>query len=269
MGLFPCSSGGWRISEEKFIKDNASWIDNLKIRASYGKTGQDGGDPFQYMSGYVQSGGYVLSDGVYTNGWTSTGLINPNLSWYSSTTADLGLDFSVFNGIAAIEVDVYRRNRKGLIGTRLQALPNTFGASLPQENLNKDRTDGIELMLSHKYAVGDFSWKVSANANFARSKTIYEERAPYRSSWDRYRNGSVGRWQGINWLYNVTGRYQNFEQISHAPINSTQAGNSFLLPGDYIYEDWNGDGIIDDKDRKAALNYIMASILISGGKELT
>lgn len=248
--FFPVVSGGWRISEEKFIKDNASWIDNLKIRASYGKTGQDGGDPFQYMSGYVQSGGYVLSDGVYTNGWTSTGLINPNLSWYSSTTADLGLDFSVFNGIAAIEVDVYRRNRKGLIGTRLQALPNTFGASLPQENLNKDRTDGIELMLSHKCAVGDFSWKVSANANFARSKTIYEERAPYRSSWDRYRNGSVGRWQGINWLYNVTGRYQNFEQISHAPINSTQAGNSFLLPGDYIYEDWNGDGIIDDKDRQ-------------------
>ncbi len=248
--FFPVVSGGWRISEEKFVKDNAAWIDNLKIRASYGKTGQDGGDAFQYMSGYVQSGGYVLEDGVYTNGWTSTGLVNPNLSWYTSRTLDIGLDFSVFNGLAAIEFDLYRRDRKGLIGTRLQALPNTFGASLPQENLNRDRTDGVELMLSHSYSVGDFSWKVSANANFARTKTIYEEKAPYRSSWDRYRNGSVGRWQGINWLYNVVGRYGSFEQISNAPINSTQAGNSFLLPGDYIYEDWNGDGIIDDKDRQ-------------------
>lgn len=248
--FFPVVSGGWRISEERFVKDNAEWIDNLKIRASYGKTGQDGGDPFQYMSGYVQSGGYVLEDDVYTNGWTSTGLINPNLSWYTSRTLDIGLDFSVFNGLAALEFDVYRRNRKGLIGTRLQALPNTFGASLPQENLNRDRTDGVELVLSHSYSAGDFSWKVSANANLARTKTTYEERAAYRSSWDRYRNGSVGRWQGINWLYNVIGRYESFGQISNAPINSTQAGNSFLLPGDYIYEDWNGDGIIDDKDRQ-------------------
>lgn len=248
--FFPVVSGGWRISEENFVKDNVDWIDNLKIRASYGKTGQDGGDAFQYMSGYVQSGGYVLSDGVYTNGWTSTGLVNANLSWYTSRTVDVGVDFSVFNGLAAVEFDLYRRNRSGLIGTRLQALPNTFGASLPQENLNRDRTDGVELTLSHRHSIGDFSWKVSANANLARTMTTYEETAPYQSSWDRYRNGSVGRWQGINWLYNVIGRYESEEQIASSPINSTQAGNSFLLPGDYIYEDWNEDGIIDDKDRQ-------------------
>lgn len=246
--FFPVVSAGWRISEEKFVKDNIPWLTNLKIRGSYGKTGQDGGNPFQYMSGYNQSGGYVLTDGTYVNAWEASAMTNPDLSWYTSLTADIGLDLSIKDGLFAMEMDFYRRNRSGLIGTRLQALPNTFGAKLPEENLNKDRTDGMEIMLSHRHTVGEVTYSISANMNFARTKTIYEERAPYRSSWDRYRNGTVGRWQGINWLYNVVGRYQNFDEIATAPVNSTQAGNSFLLPGDYVYEDWNEDGIIDSKD---------------------
>lgn len=246
--FFPVVSAGWRISEESFVKNNIPWLTNLKFRASYGKTGQDGGNPFQYMSGYNLSGGYVMSDGVYTNGWEASSLVNEDLTWYTSKTFDLGLDLSVKNGLFGMELDVYQRDRSGLLGTRLQALPNTFGAKLPEENLNKDRTVGIEAMVSHRHTIGEVTYNISANVNFARTKTVYEERAAFRSSWDRYRNGVVGRWQGINWLYNVVGRYQNAEQIANAPINSTSAGNSFLLPGDFIYEDWNGDGIIDDKD---------------------
>ncbi len=247
-GFFPVASAGWRISEEKFIKNNLPLITNLKIRGSHGKTGQDGGDAFQYMSGYNLTGGYVMTTGSYTNGWEATKLTNENLTWYTSLTSDLGFDLSIKNGLFSMEFDVYRRNRSGLLGTRLQALPNTFGAGLPQENLNKDRTDGIEILISHRNKIWQLTYTVSANANFYRTKTIYQETSPYTSSWNRYRNGTVGRYQDMTWLYNVTGRYESYAEIQNSPINSTSVGNSFLLPGDYVYNDANGDGIIDSKD---------------------
>lgn len=250
-GFFPVVSVGWRASEEKFISSNLPFITNLKIRGSHGKTGQDGGDAFQYMSGYNLTGGYIMNSGTYTNGWEATKLTNEDLTWYTSLTSDIGFDLSINNGIFAMEFDVYRRNRSGLLGTRLQALPNTFGAGLPEENLNKDRTDGIEVLVSHRNKIGEVTYGVSANVNFYRTKTIYQETAPYTSSWDAYRNGTVGRYQDITRLYNVTGRYQDYTEIQNAPINSTSVGNSFLLPGDYIYEDTNGDGLIDSKDHQA------------------
>jgi len=249
-GFFPVVSGGWRASEESFIKNNFPFISNLKLRGSYGKTGYDAGDPFQYMPGFIKYGGYVMGNNVFTDGYTTTPLMNDKLTWFTSRTMDIGLDLSINDGLFSFEIDVYRRNRSGLLKTRSQSVPNTFGADLPEENLNKDRTDGIEFLIGHRNKIGDFDYNVTANMNFARTKTIFDERADFRSSWDEYRNGWEGRWQDIGWGYNIVGRYQNYEQIRNGIITSTDRGNSYMLPGDYIYEDLNGDGIIDGKDAK-------------------
>lgn len=94
MGIFPSGSIGWRISEEDFIKDNFTFIDNLKLRASAGLSGQDAGDPFQYIAGYgLNNGGYSFSAGKYTNGVSSLVMINQNLTWIKINMFNVGVDF--------------------------------------------------------------------------------------------------------------------------------------------------------------------------------
>ncbi|MDR3217696.1 MAG: TonB-dependent receptor [Dysgonamonadaceae bacterium] len=248
-GFFPVVSIGWRIAEENFFKDNLPVISNLKLRASHGITGQDAGSPFQHIVGYSSYNGYVLdASGKYVNGYTSGSLSNQNLTWTTSETSDIGIDSEFWNGKLTFSMDVYRRNRSGLLTTRLQALPNTFGASLPQENLNKDRTDGFELLLGHKNRINAFQYGVSANMNVGRTKTIFTESAPFRSSMDRWKNGSVDRWHDIGWGYQVVGQYQNYEEIRNGVIETGSYGNSRTLPGDYIHLDVNGDGIISGAD---------------------
>ena len=247
-GFFPVVSGAWRLSEESFIKDNVPFLTNLKFRASWGRSGEDAGNPFQYIPGYNNYNGYVLGGGTFTSGYASSGLMNANLTWVSTETTDFGMDLTMWDGMLDFSFDIYRRDREGLLGTRLQALPNTFGATMPQENLNSDRTEGFELMLGHRHTIGEFHYGITANMNFARSRTIYQEQSPFNSSWSRWKSGNIGRYHDIGWGYDVIGRYQNYDQIRNGVIETGDKGNTKTLPGDYIHRDVNGDGVINGND---------------------
>lgn len=249
--FFPSGSLGWRISEESFIKDNISWIDNLKLRASAGRSGQDAGDPFQYLEGYyaLNGNGYVFSSDKYMSGVSAPTLINKNLTWVKADLYDIGIDLSVLNGLFSAEFDVYQRNRSGLLANKYSTLPNTFGGQLPQENLNGDRTQGVEFTLNHKNKIGKVNYSVGGNFNLARTKNLYVERGPFNSSWDRWRNNASGRWNDFIWGYDVDGRFQNQDQINTSPIQNGDNGNSKELPGDYILVDLNGDGVVNDLDQ--------------------
>jgi TonB-linked SusC/RagA family outer membrane protein len=248
-GFFPVISLGWRMAEESFIKNNIPVITNLKPRFSYGKTAQDVGSAFQYVPGYVSYNGYVLdSGGRFINGYTSGSLVNPNLTWTTSKTTDIGFDIAFWGDKLDLSFDLYRRDKEGIPATRLQALPNTFGASLPQENLNSERTEGIEFQISHRNTVNKFVYGVTGNMNIGRTQVTYRERAPFRSSRDQWRNGQINRWTDIGWGYQVVGQYQNYDQIRNGVIETTSYGNSKTLPGDYIHLDTNGDGVINSND---------------------
>lgn len=248
--FFPSGQIGWRISEEGFIKNNFSFVDNLKIRASAGRSGQDAGNPFQYFEGYgLNSGGYVFGSDKYTTGVSSPGMINNNLTWVKVDMYNIGLDLSIFNQLLSMEVDIYQRKRSGLLADRYGSLPNIFGSTLPQENLNSDRTQGIEFTLTHTNKIRDFKYSVSGNFNLARTKNLYVERGPFNSSWDRWRNQGSDRWNDFIWGYQIDGRFQNFDQINTYPIQNGDNGNSKELPGDFIIRDINGDGIINDLDK--------------------
>lgn len=248
-GFFPVVSAGWNIAKENWVSNKAPFINNLKIRASWGQSGEDAGSAFQYLAGYKGSGGAVLSQGKYTNGYASSGLVNKYLTWVKTEMVNVGLDLGFWDGMLDFSMDLYRRDRMGLLATRGGALPNTFGATLPQENLNSDRTQGIEFYISHKHTVGDFFYCISGNMNIARSMELYRERTPFRSSYDRWKNGSKNRYQGFGWGYQVLGQFQSEEQIDNWPVMET-GGNGMkkTLPGDYIHKDVNGDGVIDGED---------------------
>lgn len=260
-GFFPVVSGGWRVSEENFIKDNIAWLSNLKVRGSYGVIGQDAGDPFQYVQGFSTSGGghWEFTDGALTNGAASPALVNEQLTWMESSIKDIGIDMGFFGGKFTVTADVYQRDRTGLLARRNVSLPNTFGGEFPEENLNSDRVRGIEFSFTHNNRIGEVEYYVSGNVNFARTMNGHIESAPFNSSWEEYRAGSgrdpnsieswaPDRWNDIVWTYNNVGQFQTEEEILYSPIQNGDLGNSRELPGDFKYEDLNGDGVIDGND---------------------
>ncbi|HUX57471.1 MAG TPA: TonB-dependent receptor [Bacteroidales bacterium] len=249
-GFFPVVSGGWRLSEENFIKDNIPFLSNLKIRASYGLVGEDAGNPFQYTTGFTTTGGggYEFTNGSYLAGAAFPSIANEKLTWYTSNIKDIGLEFDFFRGKLSGEFDVYQRDREGLLATRVVSLPNTFGASLPQENLNGDRTRGIDFSIGHNNNIGKFHYSVKANFNFVRTMNCYVERAPYTSSWDRWKNGNTDRWNDMIWGYSYAGQFQTIDEVIYYPGQNGTQGNLKELPGDYKYEDITGDGVINNND---------------------
>lgn len=252
-GFFPAVSAGWRVSEESFWKESKlNFIDNFKIRVSYGKLGDDEAAAYQYVSGYTyparggsnnQPGGYIL-DGAYIAAAANKGIINKNITWYTSKTFDFGFDLDFWNGMLGFTFDYFNRNRDGLLATRASSLPVTVGANLPQENLNSDRTRGFEIEISHRNHVKDFNYQVSGNLSFTRTKYRHQEHGAYGNSYDEWRNSRENRYADIWWGYDKGGRYGSYEDIA----NSSIYVNRGALPGDYIYEDWNGDGLKNDLD---------------------
>lgn len=253
-GFFPGGSIGWRISEESFIKDNFSFVDNLKIRASYGKMGDDGALDYQYLSGYdyPNTSGYYQKnyptgykfDGLYTNALGFRAAPNPNITWYTVKTFDIGLDGDLWNGKLGFTVDYFNRERDGLLANRLISIPGSFGSTMPQENLNGDQTNGLELELRHRNKIGELSYNVSGNVAIARTKRLYVERANSGNSYDNWKKNKTDRYNDIWFGLGEAGRYQSYEEIA----NSTVFTSISTLPGDYIYEDWNQDGVIDEND---------------------
>ena len=250
-GFFPGLSLGWRISEEDFVKKNVSFIDNLKLRASFGVTGQDAGDPFQYVEGY-QTGstyGYEFTDGTWTTMVSSPILVNRNLTWYTARTYDVGLDVELWDGLFGLEFDVYRRDRMGILATRNKSLPNTFGAILPQENLNSDRVQGIDFKISHKNTIGAFYYAIDFNMNISQAMNLYVEQGEFQSSYQKWRYDQSYRNKNIIWGYDIIGTFESWEQIRNYPVYMDgEKGNSQQLPGDPIYRDVNGDGMITSAD---------------------
>lgn len=251
-GFFPAVSLGWRISEETFFKDKFSFVDNLKIRGSYGRIGDEADEKdlnaFQYLSGYkYPSDSYVLGSDGLSNGAQDRGLPNALLTWFESTTANIGFEASVLHGLLSVEFDYFQRKRDGLLATRQLTLPTTFGQSLPQENLNSDKTKGFEIVVGHRNKINDFTYDIKANFSTTREYNDYVERAASANMYDNWRNNSNDRYKNIKWGKKALGQFQSFEEILNSPIQDGN-GNKSLLPGDIKFADINNDGIIDGKD---------------------
>ena len=250
-GFFPAGSVGWRLSEEAFIKDSEtlSMISNMKLRVSYGIMGDDNASSYQFLSGYnYPSNGYVLG-GNYINAFGMRGIPNPYITWFTSTVLDIGLDAELWNGLLGITADVFQRDRANLLNNRSQSLPGHIGAALPQENLESDMTRGFDLTLTHRNRIGrDFSYNISGNLAFARTKWKYKEQARAGNSYLNWRENRNDRYNDVWFGWNVTGRFQSLDEIYSGQIYNDTRGNALMLPGDLVIEDWNGDGYIDTND---------------------
>ena len=238
-GFFPAASFGWRISEEPFVKDNAPWINQLKLRASLGQTGNDNVSAYQYMQSYSFGGNFVF--GTNTSAGITPGTMpNPNITWEKSTKYDLGLETTLWNGLLGAEITLFQEYRSDILARRNLSVPETFGfPSLPDENIGKVKNQGYEIVLSHRKSIGDFTYSVSGNISYAKNRIIYMDETP---NVEEYQN-QTGHPVGAGLYYKADGIYNTQEELD----NSVHHSNSQV--GDPKIVDLNGDKVIDSNDR--------------------
>ena len=247
-GYFSGGSVGWRISEENFFKNNITAFDDLKLRASWGRLGNDNTGKFQFLSGYTfPSMSYVLGGNVVSKGLVESGTPNPNITWEESNIYNLGVNLSLWKGLLQVDGDVFYQFRDGMLATRATQLPSTYGASLPAENLNSLDARGFEIALRHNSRVGNVNYTISTNLSYSRLKNRHLEQRTFNNQYDRWRNDYEGRWGSVYFGYKDIGQFQSMEDIYSSPIQDGRA-NSTLRPGDIKYNDFNQDGIIDGMD---------------------
>jgi TonB-linked SusC/RagA family outer membrane protein len=262
-GFFPSASVGWRVSEEPLFKSISalSFIDQLKIRASYGVLGDDGDLEYDWATGYTYpatSGnaekgyynqyapGYLFGD-KFVYGVATLAIPNEAITWFTSRTLNIGADFEAWNGLFGFSFDYFDRRREGRFARNTGDLPTVIGATAPRENLNSDRHFGVDLELSHKNKIGDVRYKVKAIGTITRNMYLTAvQNGPYGNSYDQWRNDNLNnRYQGVQFGYTGAGRFASWEDIWSYPVFHERD----VLPGDYKYEDWNGDGEINDLDQ--------------------
>lgn len=245
-GFFPSFSAGWRMSEENFIKDNFSVISNLKLRASYGEMGDDssaGNYPPTLGYSLTNSIGWMFNN-VLNGGVQAQAIPNPNLTWYQIKMYNIALDFGILQNKLSGTLELYRRDRTGLLATSATVVPGTVGATMPQENLNADRNFGWELSLNYRDKIKDFSYSVGGQVSATRSMRTDWLEGVANNQYDYWRNRTSGRYNNIWWGDESEHMFTSLAEIRNYNLPMGQGAT----PGDWINNDWNQDGVINAAD---------------------
>jgi len=237
-GFFPGVSGNWVISKENFLRDSRA-IDYLKVRASWGELGNDKIGPYQYLTSYTYGNNYAFN-GITNQGLSQTNAPNPNITWETARTTDIGLEGSLWKGLLSFEIDLFRTDRSNILTPRNSSVPSYTGLILPPENIGKTKNEGIEISLSHSRKISkDFRYNFAGNFTYAKNTVVFMDEVPGLPDWQRLQGKSLGSVV----LYETEGIFKSQEQIDKTPHI---AG---VRPGGLIYKDTNKDGIINSLDQ--------------------
>lgn len=267
--FLPSVSIGWRPSEEHFWKEGSisHWFNSLKIRASFGQLGYDNlswydtdenGNrilrtlaPFDYLSGYDYGVGGAVLDGKYQTGVQSKGIPTTTISWITVNMYDVGIDFGFLANRLSGSLDYFYNLRKGLVDRRYdQLIPSEVGFTLPPENLASEVYTGFDGNIAWADRVRDFRYSVGVNFTYSRHLTHHQYNPQFKNSWDEYVNSGWERYSNITWGYKSDGQFCSWEEIGNYPVDIDGKNNSTLRPGDIRYKDLNGDGLINDMDKR-------------------
>ncbi|GGG96645.1 SusC/RagA family TonB-linked outer membrane protein [Parapedobacter pyrenivorans] len=248
-GYFPSVSLGWNIAKENFLS-KYDVFDILKLRASYGSSGYDAVANFAYLAGYRFDATYTLGNTLYS-GLIPTGLANTGLTWEQMAIYNAGLDFSLWRQKLYGEFEIFRRERKGIPGSRTQSLPTTFGAELPVENLNSQRAQGVELRLGTTGTMGDWKYDITGNIAYSRSKWLSIDEPVYTDPDEIRLYKRSGAYTDRRFGYVFDGLFTSQDEIDNWPLSfdALNTDNSSLRPGDVRYKDLNGDNVINWRDQ--------------------
>lgn len=170
-GVFPGLSVGWRISEEEFFKKSLPFVNELKIRASWGKLGNDRVDPFQYLSTFnLTNGAHFGTDPVLNKGFTIGRLSNPLITWEKVDTKNIGFESQFLNGLIGFDFEYFNSNRKDILTPKQASVPDYTGLTLPDQNIGEVGNQGFETSLIYRNKVNKVDYYIGGNLTFARNK---------------------------------------------------------------------------------------------------
>jgi len=238
-GFFPAVSAAWRLIEEPFLK-RVSWLSDLKLRGSYGLTGNAGAiGSYQSLALVGSGGGNAYSfNHVYTVGLAPTGIPNAELQWERSTQANLGLDLGLFNNRLNVVLDVYSKRTDNLLFVR--QLPPSSGYTTITGNFARIQNRGIELALNGRVLNGPVKLDLSANATINRNKLLGLNDLVESFNVNNYGVLQVGQPIGAFKTYVFDGNYQSGEAV--LPGSGSAVGRPKV-------RDLNGDGQISVADQ--------------------
>ncbi len=261
-GLFPAVSGGWTVTEEKFMK-NVRFLNYMKIRGSYGLIGYGnvGNTRFLYLDEYSNGGNTTGVGGGLTPinnqvqfGYPSTitnnpvvwhsKAGNPLVTWEKSIKRNIGIETNSFNNKLSVNVDLFDEKRYDILLPKNNSAPAIYGETQPFTNYGENYNKGYEIEVNYHETKGN--WKFGFNAQFTHAENkVVKTDEPLNLAANLKNTGyAIGQFRG----YQFIGFYQSLDEIAKSPISKV---GSQIIPGDLKYQDTNGDGVIDDQDRVA------------------
>lgn len=250
-GNFPSVSAGWLISEEPFMASlKQSWLDNLKLRASWGSLGNNSVGDFATIA--TMSDALYVLNGKPVNGFVNSGIANGNLKWESTYVTNIGLDFMIKNRLSG-SIDFYNKLTKNILAQLPIPIENGL-VDAPIQNSAEVRNRGIEANLGWQDHINDLSYFVRGNFTYNQNEVV-----KFKSG-ERAISGTtmIQEGYGINTQYvrKVDRIVQTDEDlafvqniIKNAPAGKNPFPNGIPIKGDLLYKDVNNDGVIDDSDR--------------------
>ncbi len=255
-GYFPSASIGWRISEEEFMGTTKNWLNNLKLRASYGSLGNNSIGNYDALSTYGIAN-YVLNKAI-ASGLAQKAIANPILTWESTVVANAGIDFSMFRNRFSGTIEAFNKQTQNIL-ISLPA-PAVHGTTIiPKQNAAQVTNKGVELSLAWNDKIGkNFSYGVDGNVTYIHNNVDKFRGNFYSISGSQL----ITEGQPINVRYvRVVDRIVSSDadlalvnqMLANAPVINgvKQTVFPYGVPGkgDFLYKDTNGDGLVNDNDR--------------------
>jgi len=245
-GFFPGISLGWRISDENFWKNSIAFINDFKLRASWGQTGNDriyyGGSlkEYQYLSTYSFDGqNYVYGQSVNAKMLYENVVPNPDVTWEVANQSNIGFNATLLNKKLTVESDFFYNIRSRILWQASAIIPVSTGMTLPPQNIGKVSNTGFEYVITYHGTSGDFGYDLSVNGSYAKNKIDFTFDTPGIPDYQKAQGMPMNA--GLNYV--AMGIFKDAEAVAAYPH---WAG---AQPGDIIFKDVNGDGVIDGLDR--------------------
>lgn len=251
-GTFPGMSVGWRLSEEKFMQEAAPFVNDLKLRASWGKLGNDRSydsnkNPlyYQYLSTFNMQNGPILGeDPTIRKGFIPGRIGNPGITWEKVDSKNIGVDATLWNGLLSFTAEYFYQNRTDILTPKNASIPNYTGLKLPDQNIGEVSNQGVEFLVNHRNRVGNVNYYVGGNFTYTKNTIKFFDEAANVPEWQKRTGHSLDTWL----MYKTDGIYQTKEEID----NSIHLPGA--QPGDIKYVDVDGDKSITDNDRIRSKN---------------
>lgn len=235
-GTFPSFSLGWRLSEEEFF--NVNWVDNLKLRASWGLLGNQEIGNYAFYDNYVFGYNYSFGGSKVQTISISSPMANKDITWETTEQINFGLDATLFNNKLTVGFDAFRKQTRDI----LLNLPVMYmlGVSAPMQNAGEVRNTGFELQLGHNNRINDFQYSATANISYVKNEITDLKGADTPGQ-------SVGDPLSAYFGYVCEGIFRTPADIENHADQSAAFGKPVL--GDLMYKDVNGDKVVNSDDR--------------------